>query len=60
MFGNIYINICTFIYIYRKQKLTLSGTKCFHFGKGHKKCPVLNVHDKIMKEVDKEKYFGDI
>ena len=43
------------------KKLTLSDKKCFqiHIGKGHKDCPKLSVHEKVMKEADTEKYLGD-
>ena len=36
--------------------------KChrIHVGKGHKECPLLNVHEKTMKESKSEKYLGDI
>ena len=51
--------INTFI---ESKKLKLSQTKCFqiHIGKGHKDCPKLKVHESDMKEVNSEKYLGDI
>ena len=51
--------INTFI---ENKNLRLSSTKCYqiHIGKGHTTCPKLRVHDKEMKETEKEKYLGDI
>jgi hypothetical protein len=44
------------------KNLTLSAQKCFqiHIGKGHINCPKLKVHQKDMKEGDREKYLGDM
>ena len=44
------------------KKLRLSKQKCFriHIGKGHSNCPQMKVHEDIMKEVEQEKYLGDI
>ena len=51
--------VTTFI---ETKKLRLSKKKCFriHIGKGHSNCPQMKVHDDIMKEVEQEKYLGDI
>ena len=45
-----------------QKKLKLSHAKCvrIHLGKGYLNCPQLKVHEKDMKEAEKEKYLGDI
>ena len=54
------MNNCKNTFI-ESKKLPLSHKKCFniHIGKGHKNCPTLFVHDKVMKESENEKYLGD-
>ena len=45
------------------KQLMFSSSKCFklHVGNGCKNtCPTLKVHDKIMSEVEKETYLGDV
>ena len=44
------------------NKLTLSADKCskIHVGKKSMHCPQLKVHEKQMKDSQKEKYLGDI
>ena len=44
------------------NKLTLSADKCsrIHVGKKNMHCPQLKVHEKEMKNSQKEKYLGDI
>ena len=39
----------------------MSEKKCFniHIGQGHKECPLINVHEKVTKESESGKYFGD-
>ena len=41
-----------------QKKFKLSHAKCvrIHLGKGHINCPQLEVHEKDMKEAEKEKY----
>ena len=55
------INKCINTFI-ESKRLTLSGKKCFniHIGKGHKECPLLKVHEKVMKESESKKYLGDM
>ena len=45
-----------------QKKLRLSHAKCvrIHLGKGHLNCPQLKVHEKDMREAEREKYLGDI
>jgi hypothetical protein len=51
--------INTFI---ESKKLYFNTSKCFqiHLGPRKEECCKLKVHDKIMKQVDSEKYLGDI
>ena len=44
------------------KKLELSETKCFkmHVGTDEYLCPQLEVHERIMKASEKEKYLGDV
>ena len=44
------------------MKTNSAEKKCFniHIGKGHKECPLLSVHEKVMKVSESEKYLGDV
>ena len=55
------MNKCINTFI-ESKRLPLSEKKCFniHIGKGHKECPLLNVHEEVMKESESEKYLGDM